>query len=251
MLAVMVLQHHLDKRWHYPQHSALSYGDFQMPDQLNRIAYWRAFIVISSVLVGLCVLFSLLSGVTLAQSHCQVLYDPGDSWVVEMCAADPVIATPMAITLNNAPRGQGALVRIYHKSQNYPGTPQVAVIYASGYIRLKQNADPAPSIPFGSSFILGPAYWEDSLTYHHNPQLEQLNIDTDWLPNGPLRMQIEGNNGVFDVAYELTMPQPSNLQTRLHVTQLYSATNNVTIAPSRLAEAEGLKLGTDLLNVHQ
>jgi hypothetical protein len=117
-----------------------------------------------------------------------------------------------------------------------------AVIYASGFIRLKQNADPSPPIPFGSSFILGPAYWADATTYHHNPQLTRLEIDTNWLPTGPLRMQAEGSNQDFDISYELAFPPPRDRQTRLHVTQAYTATANVTVDATRRGESQGFKL---------
>jgi hypothetical protein len=148
----------------------------------------------------------------------------------------------MDVGLDGVPQGQAALVRVYHQSQSDPGSPQVAVIYASGFIRLKQNADPTPSIPFGSSFILGPAYWVDTATYYHNPQLTRLEIDTHWLPTGPLRMQAEGSNQDFDTSYELVFPPPRDRQTRLHVTQTHTATVDVTIDPTRRAESQGFKL---------
>jgi hypothetical protein len=159
-----------------------------------------------------------------------------------MCTTDPNVTMPMDVVLDGTLLGQAALVRIYHQSQSYPGSPQVAVIYASGFIRLKQNADPTPSIPFGSSFILGPAYWSDATTYHHNSQLAWLEIDTSWLPTGPLRMRAEGANQDFDTAYELTLPPPRDRQARLHVTQAYTATATIMIDPTRRAEAQGFKL---------
>ena len=148
----------------------------------------------------------------------------------------------MDVVLNGVQKGQAALVRISHQSQQYSGTPQVAVIYASGFIRLKQNADPTPPIPFGSSFILGPAYWPNSATYHHNPQLTHLEIDTSGLPNGPLRLRAAGTNQAFEVTYQMALPRPRDRQTRLHVTQTYTATAAVTIDATRRSEAQGFKL---------
>lgn len=204
-----------------------------------RMGGWRT-ILIAWLLAGLSGL--LLSGPASAQSDCSTLYAPGDGWTIEKCAADPNISMPMDVVLNGASQGQAALIRIYHQAQSDPGNPQVAVIYASGFVRLKQNANPSPAIPFGSSFILGPAYWPDSSIYYHNPQLTQLAIDTSWLPTGPLRIQAEGTNHAFAVSYELTLPPPRDRQTRLHVTQTYTATTGLTINSTRRAEAQGFKL---------
>ena len=207
---------------------------------------WTRLIV---VLLGLACALAALSWISslhdhgaAAQSDCSTIYSPGNGWTVEICATDPSITTSMDVVLDGVPQGQAALMRVYHQSQSDPGSLQVAVIYASGFIRLKQNADPTPSIPFGSSFILGPAYWSDTVTYYHNPQLTRLEIDTSWLPTGPLRMQAEGSNQDFDVSYKLAFPPPRDRQTRLRVTQTHTATLDVTIDPTRRTESQGLKL---------
>ncbi|HKZ87207.1 MAG TPA: hypothetical protein VJ793_26575 [Anaerolineae bacterium] len=148
----------------------------------------------------------------------------------------------MEVVLDGISHSNAALVRVYHKSQSWSGTPQVAVIYASGFVRLKQNADPTPSIPFGSSIVLGPAYWPSFSTYYHNPQLNRLEIDTTWLPAAPLRMRANGTNHDFSVAYELVLPPPRDRQTRLHVTQTHTATADITINSTRRAERQGFKL---------
>lgn len=171
-----------------------------------------------------------------------MIYNPGNGWAIEKCLLDPNVTTTMELILNGVSQGQAALVRIYHRSESGPGSPQIAVIYASGFIRLKPNADPSPPIPFGSSFILGPAYWPSFLTYYHNPHLTRLALDTSWLPTGPLRMQAEGTNHDFIVSYELTLPPPHDHQTRLHVSQSYTATQAIAIDSARRAETQGFKL---------
>jgi hypothetical protein len=148
----------------------------------------------------------------------------------------------MQVVLNGLSQGNAAFLRISHKSQSGSGTPQIAILYASGFVRLKQNADVSPAIPFGSSFVLGPAYWSDASTYHHNPQLSRLEINTTWLPNAPLRLWAKGTNQDFDVAYEMALPPAQDWQTRLHVTQTYTATASITIDSTRQAEHQGLKL---------
>ncbi len=178
----------------------------------------------------------------LPQDSCPVIYDGDNGWVIDQCASDPQIESPMEIYLDGVFQGEAAMLRVYHQSQAWPGTPQVAVIYASGYVRLKHNADPPKGIPFGTSFILGPAYWPDTSTYYHNPQLDRFEIDTSRLPNSPLVMQATGTNHDFAVAYELLMPPPRDRQTRLHVTQTFTATATINIDPTRQAEFQGLKL---------
>ena len=192
--------------------------------------------------VVLLLLFLAPSGLVTDQDDCTFIYPLKDGWALDMCLTDPAITAPMTVTLDGVLQGTAALIRVYHTAENGVTMPLVVVFYASGFIRLKQNADPIPPIPFGSSFILGPAYWHDASTYYHNPQLTHLTLDTAWLPTGPLRMQARGTNHDFDLFYELVLPPPRDWQTRLHVFQTYTATADVTIDPTRHAEAQGFKL---------
>jgi hypothetical protein len=148
----------------------------------------------------------------------------------------------MMVTLDGSTKGNAALLRIAHQAQGRPSAPQIALIYASAYVRLKQNADPLPAIPFGGSFVLGPAYWSNATTYHHNPRLDRIVIDTSWLPDGPLRMHAAGTNHDFTVAYQLDLPPPTDRQTRMHITQTYTATADLLIDAGRRAEHQGFKL---------
>jgi len=172
-------------------------------------------------------------------TQCPTIYDPGNGWLIDMC--DAPVSAPMTVIVDGVTQGRAGMARIYHQSQSWPGLPQVAVIYASGFVRLKQNADPVSPIPFGPSFALGPAYWSGS-DYYHNPQLNRLDINTAWLPNGPLRLHAEGTNQDFAVSYEMALPPPRDRQTRLHVTQTYTATAAMTIPLTRTAAHEGFKL---------
>lgn len=199
-------------------------------------------LLICLILALACLMAVGTASDSVAQGNCLTIYEGGNGWVIDMCATDPNIDTPMQVVMDGIPQGAAALVRIYHQAQDWPGIPQVAVIYASGFIRLKQNADPSPPIPFGSSFILGPAYWPDPATYHHHPQLHRLDIDTTGLPHTPLRMRAEGTNHDFETTYAMVLPPLRDRHTRLHVTQTYTATTNIGIDPTRRVESQGFKL---------
>ena len=104
-----------------------------------------------------------------AQTACQVLYDGQNGWSIHLCPSDSAITTPMQVALDGVGQGMAARIEVAHMSQGSSGAPRVAVIYASGFARLKQNADPLSALPFGSSFVLGPAYWPVGEPYRHSP----------------------------------------------------------------------------------
>ncbi|HLO30648.1 MAG TPA: carbohydrate binding domain-containing protein [Anaerolineales bacterium] len=177
-------------------------------------------------------------------SDCFPIYNgETNGWVLEMCLSDPNNTDLMEVVVDGVSQGSAVQVRIYHKAQNFAGIPQVAVIDSHGFVRLKQNADPSPAIPFGTSFILGPAYWTLS-HYYHNPLLTRFEFDTNGLtaPNGSLRMLAQGTNHDFAVSYDMTLPPPRDRQTRIHVNQAYMATADITIDQSRSVNHEGFKL---------
>lgn len=192
--------------------------------------------------LSVCLVLALLSPMLEAQGPCAPILTPTGGWAVDLCPDDPAVTETMEVVLDGAPKGAGSLVRIYHRTQDGRRMPQVAVLYASGFVRLKQNADPDPAIPFGSSFVLGPAYWSSPERYHHHPVLSRLEIDTSAADGGPLFLRAEATQGDFVVHYWLTLPPPSDQRTRLHVTQRMVASADVTISPVRRQEGEGFKL---------
>jgi hypothetical protein len=177
-----------------------------------------------------------------AQQGCSPIDERHEGWILELCTDDPSLSVSMEVLLDGASQGSAELVRVYHRAEAGGGTPQVFVLYASGFLRLKPNADPVPPLPFGSSFILGPGYWPSPKTYHHNPELRRLEIDTRGLPHGPLRLRAEGSNHDFDTVHEMRLPPPRDRQSRLHVTQTVTATAPVAIDPTRRTERQGFKL---------
>src|SRR4051794_23233450 len=102
-----------------------------------------------------------------AQTHCSTVYPLRLGWAIDTCATDPAVSQPMQVLVDGVSVGSAVIVRIYHQAEGFAGVPQVAAFYSNGFVRLKQNADPDPPIPFGGSFILGPAYWSGA--YYHNP----------------------------------------------------------------------------------
>jgi hypothetical protein len=218
----------------------------RIPINIVRVAPGGGGIPIAGLtlaLAGLLALFPLTAApaAAVAQPGCTTVFSGEDGWAIEVCLNDPAVTDTMQVVLDGVARGAAARVGVYHRSQAGAGAPQVAVFYASGFVRLKQNADPEAGLPFGSSFVLGPAYWSGPL-YYHNPRLSQLEIDTTWLPDGPLRLRAVGRNQAFDVAYTLALPPPRDRQTRLHVLQTYTATTAVLVDPGRLTERQGFKL---------
>lgn len=173
---------------------------------------------------------------------CSIPYQPGNGWAIELCPTEPSVPITATVVLDGVNQGAAAYLVIYHDAANDPGTPQVLVLYASGYLRLKPNVNPTPANPFGGSFVLGPAYWSSDDIYHHNPQLSQIALDTTGLPEGPLRLTLTGTNGAFNIYYDLLLPPPTDQQTRLHVNQIYTATAPITVDLARHAQHEGFKL---------
>ena len=198
----------------------------------------RASAIATGFLLGFLV--QALAWPTPAPGSCSLIYPSTAGWAIELCPTDPSVPATMQVTLDGGAKGLAARVAVYHDTDDALTQPQVAVVYASGFVRLKQNADP---IPFGTSVVLGPAYWPlGAVAEEYNPTLTSLSIDTSELPTGPLRLTAAGANAAFDVAYEMALPPPRDRQTRLHVIQSYTANAAVTVDPARTANAEGFKL---------
>ena len=164
------------------------------------------------------------------------------TWVIRTCPSDPNVTTPMTVTLDGVSQGAAALIQIHHKSESTGNLPQVAVIYATGFVRLKQNADSSPAAPFGASGFLGPIYWDEQDTHHANLQIEALHLDTSRLPLEALVMTATARNQAFDILYQMILPPPTDFETKLHVTQTYTAQSAITIEVIRHQNHEGFKL---------
>ena len=200
----------------------------------------RLFSIAVALLLGLCLTVAFARGKA-TPAYCSPIYQD-TAWAISTCPTDPSIPATMAVWLDGVKQSDlAARLEIAHLTDDGVDRPIVAALYASGFVRLKPNADPTPPIPFGTSAVLGPAYWSGGV-YHHNPTLESVYVATGWLPNGPLRLRIIGTNGNLAVEYEVTVPAPSDHLTRWHVAQTYTATTAITLDAGRLANHEGFKL---------
>ena len=165
-------------------------------------------------------------------------------WAIVLCTSDPNIMQTMEVYLDGELKGEAAYTQIHHTTEADPNkAPQVAVFNASGYVRLKPNADEAlRPLRLGASAILGVSYWSES-GYHHNPQLSQIRFDTSELSTGgSLWIDAAGVNQDFEISYAMELPPPTDARTTLLVEQIYTATRDIVISRDRNERAEGFKL---------
>lgn len=170
-------------------------------------------------------------------------YDFVDAWWINLISGTPA----MDVYLNGNYQGKAQRVDFGHKVSGVNSWPTVAAFYSSSYIRLKEAV--SPDTNFGTSFILGPAYWSNG--YHHNPQIERIEISGS-LHLGPLTLKLTGRNDDFDVTYDITMYQPIAQNDRnmiMHVIQTYECRNPVMIDANKQTDHEGFKL-TQFSSMH-
>ena len=205
---------------------------------------------ILALVIALICLIGLASSQT-AQDKLDRIYENNetdDIWVIEANSSDEYVDPTMEVILDGISYGNMSRISIFHSSESdYLRIPEVAAIYASSYIKLKQNADPSTPIPLGSSFVLGPAYngtndTSEAYMYNNSPQLDRLEINTSLLPDSPLILKASGSNRDFGVAYEMLMPTPTDELTSLHVNQTYVANENITINQTARQKHEGFKI---------
>ena len=161
------------------------------------------------------------------------IFDNG-IWWIEKNSSEPHLGW-MKVYLNGEYKGECSRLDFGHKVEGENSWPQVAAIYASGYIRLKECRD--PDITFGTSFVLGPGYWEGS-NYYHNASIEEMYINS----SKPFRIQIKAKLPHFNMTYSIEMAEPDSKSMKIHVNQICECTNQLTLNESRLKEQEGFKI---------
>ncbi|RMD95464.1 MAG: T9SS C-terminal target domain-containing protein [Calditrichaeota bacterium] len=122
------------------------------------------------------------------------------------------------------------------------------MLASSGFVRLKQGADPDPPIPFGASMVLGPAYWStenQSPVLHFNPQITTARIRTDSLQSngdGALRIDFEGCLGDLDMCYRLRLPRPRDSLSTLFIDAKFRALQPITLSARHQQEHQAFRL---------
>jgi hypothetical protein len=172
-------------------------------------------------------------------------------WWIEMGDA-PAERSEMSVYLNGTYQGTTRLLKYGHKKEGLNTWPEVAAIYNTGYIRLIPY-----DLPYGTSFILGPAYWENldqANRYFHDLQISRIDIDTNALSptdgKGPLQLTIYARDFQemywpayhLDITFSITFPDPETAATRMQVMETYSVANSFSLSPTRQSNHEGFKL---------
>src|SRR5688500_14089069 len=166
-------------------------------------------------------------------------------WVIKKLRAF-IPEDPFEVLINGKSMGMTKLLSFAKRVSNTSRFPQILVIYSSGYLRLKAGADPSPPLPFGQSLVLGPAISGTSAsclkkTLFFHPQLERVDIDTSQLNQGGTgRMLIRvtsapansvlksgTTNQIMELTWLLTLEEPQDLATILHVAGTFKFTEDV------------------------
>ena len=181
-------------------------------------------------------------------------------WVI--APADAAIPeAPFAVSIDGVAAGTA---RTLVFSNRVPGTsrfPQVLVVYASGFLRLKAGADPTPPLPFGQSLVLGPAIFGTSAscpetTLFFNPQLTSVAVDTTGLAadgTGTLRLGAVASalgpggsctktNEIMSLAWEILLEEPTNPGARITMAGSFEFTEEVRPDAGRSADQESFRL---------
>lgn len=139
----------------------------------------------------------------------------------------------MKIYYNNEYYDDGNLLVIGCKVQGENSWPEVAVLYSSGYLRLKPPR--VPDNRFGSSFILGPGYWSDNI-YYHNPQIKEVRLSSS-----KTSLKVSAENNDFLINYKITI-SPKTKRNTATITETITAKNNVQLDSSRINSLEAFKI---------
>jgi hypothetical protein len=183
-----------------------------------------------------------------------------DVWVIKKLRA-AIPEDPFEVLVDGAPMGMARLLSFAKRASNTSRFPQVLVLYSSGYLRLKPGADPTPPLPFGQSLVLGPAISGTSAscpkkTLFFHPQLERVAIDTSQLnQNGTGRLLIRiaasranrllksgTTNQIMELTWLLTLEEPHDLATILHVAGTFEFTEDVIPDPMQTRTFESVRL---------
>jgi len=145
----------------------------------------------------------------------------------------------MTISINNGPNQSGSFLALHHAIASGKSWPATFSIYSSGYMRLVPVTEPATH--FGTSVILGPAYWSGYM-YFHNPKIDTVHVEGDLQDADVITITALGHLGSLDVEYTIHLSKPSDELVSCKVTQVAKWCENVTINANRLESHQGFKL---------
>jgi hypothetical protein len=182
-------------------------------------------------------------------------------WVIEKLGAS-IPEDPFEARIDGASIGSTRLLTFASRAPGTSRFPQVLVIAASGFLRMKAGADPAQPLPFGQSLVLGPAVFGRSTSFPNatvlffNPQIQTVEVDTCELRRkgtGRLRIRLTANdqdlpanstktNQIMNLTWDVGLDEPTNERTRIRVTGRYAFTEEVSPDPTRSAEFQSFRL---------
>ncbi|GEM_PF-5546434 len=156
----------------------------------------------------------------------------------------PVVQDPMQVFVDGVDKGTAyALTFGYQLSSS--SWPEFAVLYNTGYIRLK----PLDALdPYGTSFILGPGYWDSNENYYHNIQISRVDIDTSQAESADkIVLSVTGqdyggiNPSNLQITYSLVLPVPTPIAARIQVIESYTVINPFSLSTVRQTTHEAFK----------
>ena len=169
------------------------------------------------------------------------IFDNTVWWIIK--SNGPIVQSPMQVYLNDQDKGTAYHLKFGHKSGGV--WPEIAVVYNTGYVRLTPLG-----LPYGTSFVLGPAYWDSNETYTHIIQISRVDIKTpSGSLDGPIELKIYARdfnssrwpNYYIDITYQITLPVPALDSTQMNVTEKFTVANGFSLSSSRQTSHEGFK----------
>ena len=193
----------------------------------------------------------------------KALFDNGE-WRLERQDGKGIPESPFAVRIAGNDCGSARILTFSRYIKGTRRHPEVLVINASGYLRLKAGADPTPPLPFGQSLVLGPAVYgrappafPDAKLFF-NPQLQAAAIDVTRLhPDaaGPLPIRLLADptdlpaaspktNQIMRLDWDILLQEATLAETSIDITGRFTFTQNVTLDPWRTAEFQSFRLFT-------
>jgi hypothetical protein len=214
-------------------------------------------LALALVAVGILVAAAMSAGDSRAAAP--PTFDNGE-WVVTRLEGAGIPERAFKVRVDGEPTGRTKLLGLASRIGR-DSFPQVLVIAASGYLRLKPGADPDPPLPFGQSLVLGPAVFASSAEFPQpalfsNPQLQRVNVSTSQLRRdgtGTLSIRLIArdtglpeastkSNQLMDLSWTVSLSEPTAKRTRIRVGGRFEFTQRTMPDPTRTTERQSFRL---------